>query len=235
MSHIKFHYKTAIIDPVGYMSGMDLYDIGLKNGLEKNNIDCQIYSNFEKSNKVFRLKKNISGFTFLLGYLKSILSIRKQGIRTVIIHVFSFGIKDFLETFLLKLFNRKVLVIVHDVNSISSNEFFWSFKYIIKNSYFLLVHNDFSQKSLSNKISQYPYYRSKIIKIEHGNFESFIPTNTRQPKKGKINLLFFGQIKEVKGLSTLIRSFEKTTRSDIHLNNCWQTMENELYKISNPN
>ena len=87
-------------------------------------------------------------------------------------------------------------------------------KIIFKTSHKLIVHSNF----IKNKILQnFPFCLNKISIIPHGNFDNYLSkrsmtkTTARNvlnlPKVG-IVLLFFGYIREYKGLDLLIDAFE---------------------------
>src|SRR5690606_11332376 len=81
------------------------------------------------------------------------------------------------------------------------------FKYLSNQ---VLVHNDFSKKELIRYIPE-----SKILVIKHGGFINYINNNLHRDnvlRELKLSndfhyILFFGQIKEVKGLDLLINAF----------------------------
>ncbi len=211
---------TAIIDSVGVKAGMDLYDINLAESLNINGVKTYICSNFNKKehrdNKFFNNDKDLFFLAklvdFINGHIKSFSFVRYNNFDKIIMHLFSFEIKDLFVLFLAsKIYKLRVILIVHDVSGFANkdNDFV---KRIILNhmSKYLVVHNDFSKIKLLNFNTQ---LINKIRVIKHGNFINEIDIIDKHIAKRKLNLdkdkkilLFFGQIKKIKGLEVLLKS-----------------------------
>jgi glycosyltransferase involved in cell wall biosynthesis len=108
--------------------------------------------------------------------------------------------------------NRKILTIAHDVDNFASGDKFWIKKFILKRCKRIMVHNEFSKKEMEQL--NIPGTAEKTVVIPHGHF---LELNKNQIDKTKakeelqldttqVYLLFFGQIKAVKGLSFLIEA-----------------------------
>ncbi|SFC95988.1 glycosyltransferase family 4 protein [Algibacter pectinivorans] len=217
--------KIAIIDHVGNKSGMDFYDISLANEL-CNNVDVSIFSNFETTNslntkvynkKVFNKKKANETkldkiIYFFLGHFKAFINTKKRGIKTVLLHSFSYEIKDVLIYIIAKLFRFRIYLIAHDVSGFANSDNQKIKLLILKNiTTKVLVHNEFSRKELLKENLN----ENKIITIRHGGYIDQVNSNiSSQEAFSVLNLskdykyiLFFGQIKEVKGLDVLIKAF----------------------------
>ena len=208
--------EIAIIEPVGGHGGMDYYDYGLAYGLGSHGIKVH-YHTCSKTN--IRKFKNVTTFhtfkdlwgkssiiklmLFIKCYYKAIRFEKKQNTDMVHLHFFSFSFLNLLVLMLLRLNNLKTIVTVHDVDSFYKSSIRW----VEKISYCLIdgiiVHNQSSYNDLLNKNIKLP----KIVIIPHGNYVPFVNQLPLPPENKIINLLFFGQIKEVKGLDILLNTF----------------------------
>lgn len=223
----------GIIDPVGIKAGMDKYSLNLKAALDLNGFYTLLYSNFEikndksvryffdvKSQGTIQKLKNI-----IFGHYKSYLDLRKNNCKIVILHFFSFELKDFLVVLLASFFNIKIAAIVHDVSGFAKRDSFF-YRNIILNYFVkhIVVHNQFSKRMLLNSVRNRKSI-AKIKVIKHGNFIS--NEMTKSPKRMAKNflkiedeckyILFFGQIKKVKGLDVLLHAVSIIKDSNIKL------------------
>lgn len=213
--------RVGILDPVGIKAGMNNYDLGLATGLHRAGINVNIYSNFDANLKgikvynCFESKKTsrlLMLLQFIFSHLVSLIRAKKYLTEYMVLHIFSAGAKDILEFILVKLFKINIIAIVHDVESFS-NEDSGKFRNKMYDwSDYLVVHNQFSKDVLSKYVSE--SIERKIHVIKHGNFLDFISKNVpvnNIPELEKLSLsdkklLFFGQIKKVKGLDILLNS-----------------------------
>lgn len=222
--------KIALIEPIGGHGGMDFYDYGLAQGLGKNNIEvhyftssqtnCRNYKNvtthlffrnvWNASNKVVRL------YYFLDGYLRSFKAADNLGIKIIHLQFFDLGWLNFLLIHLASLFKFKKVLTLHDVSSFKSKDRSSIEKFILKQFSQIIVHNKVSYQELSEKINSI----QKVKIIPHGNYLPFVDELAYSPKADeKLKLLFFGQIKKVKGLDVLLKavSIAKEKNKNIHL------------------
>lgn len=214
--------QISIIDHVGTKAGIDFYSSSMLQGLVSNNVIACYYSDQKntafsfQSNKTFFFQSHsnpilkIFGFTF--GYSLSLLLCIIRGERNVLFHSFSYTLKDFWIVVLLLAGQRKLFTIAHDVDCLSPGDKFWIKKFILKKCTRIMVHNEFSKRELENL--NILGTKEKTVIIPHGHF---LELNKNQIEKSKakeklqfdttkIHLLFFGQIKAVKGLSILIEA-----------------------------
>lgn len=104
---------------------------------------------------------------------------------------------------LVKLFKLKAVVTVHDVNSFHGKANTRIEKLCFELTDGLIVHNTSSLNALRKKDTG----KSLIAEIPHGNYLPFINKVATTLENGKpFTLLFFGQIKEVKGLDILLKA-----------------------------
>lgn len=219
--------KIAIIDPVGAKAGMDYYNLGLSNGLNKNGTKVFLFSNFDStlSDTIsysffgqFYANKFFQAINLFLAVIRSCIVCKKESINTVILHLFSTQITSFFTFLVCKLFRLKIIVISHDVSSFvkDDNELF---KKLIYNKWSskIVVHNQFSYESLCSSIEG---IKHKVSIIKHGSFIDMpLDDVTKLSSLKSLNLdpsfkyiLFFGQIKKVKNLDLLLNAF-----SDINM------------------
>lgn len=221
MSHT-IHHKTAIIDHVGSKAGMDYYTYLLARGMVHNGIAPLIISNFtvpDSNIKCYRYfightaNKLHKAYNHITAFLRSAFVCRREGCRHVVVHLFSYEPKDVYALRVLKLFNISVTAIVHDVESFARADS----QRLQRKIFFdltdrLIVHNRFSYEAVT---AHYGASLAKKMKIvPHGHFHSLDKgTCTRDAARNRLGmeedmqyLLFFGQIKEVKGLEILLKA-----------------------------
>ncbi len=214
--------KIAIIDPVGIKAGMNCYDLGLLNALQEKKVEAYSFSNFydeqyphvHQYNLFLFKKKNI--FSTLLNYvtahLRAVILCRRKGVKWIVFHVFSTTAKDYFSFVLFKIFRLKPIAIIHDVESLTDADVGFFKKQIYKLSAKLVVHNRTSERTLIKSLKENE--KKKLQVIPHGNYIPFVSAVRRtdffsdelafDPRYKY--LLFFGQIKRVKGLDVLLKA-----------------------------
>ena len=222
--------KVAIIDPLGaHGSSHHFYLFGQLDGLKNNNVDIRIYTNSNTEDpQIDRVKfyatfgdlfsskiKIISGLRYILGIIRSVFHARFSGVEVFHFHIFYINSLVLFNILLVKLIFGKVTMTIHDVISFAKND---SSTLISNLAYkltdLILTHNQFSKDEI---IKIEPSLKESIHIIPHGNYTPFI--NIQRDKKksreylglpaDKRIILFFGMIKEVKGLDILLKSFKK--------------------------
>lgn len=222
--------KIAIIDTLGEHEGsFHFYTFGQCIGLIKNNLEVNLYTNNETKNpnikglKFFSFYYNlfasnfqiINGLRWIFGSIISIFHARFSGIACFHFHIFYINILVLFNIFLVKILFGKVIITVHDVHSFSNkgNNFFAK-KVLYNLTDLILTHNNFSKNEIQKII---PSKSLNIHIAPHGNYIPFINLTSDQilsrqrlglPENKKI-ILFFGLIKEVKGLEVLLQAFKK--------------------------
>jgi D-inositol-3-phosphate glycosyltransferase len=222
--------SILIIDPVGMKAGMDYYDINLADALDSIGIPTYIASNFSKSDrahkffdsevlqtKAGKLKDLIKGFARAVSFAK-----RKE-ISHVLVHVFSTEMKDLVSISLVKAAGLRLIIIAHDISGFADTDAAW-IKDIIFNRYadIITVHNQYSSEALKKIVARRT--QKKIFTIPHGSFVNQVSaTITAETARRSLGLvpnqklmLFFGQIKKIKGLDILLQSLPLISE-DIHL------------------
>lgn len=214
--------KIAIIDPVGIKAGMNCYDLGLLNELSALSYQTFLFSNFSDSNYprvhqydlFLKTKQNTFSniYNFVASHVKALITCRKQKVSWVILHIFSTTPKDYFSVWIIKKFGFKVVSIIHDIDSLSGEDNKKLKDKIYDLSDAIVVHNTSSKTSIEPELSTSA--KNKLHVIPHGNYVDFIsgiqPPSEVDGKKifepGYRYILFFGQIKKVKGLDILLRA-----------------------------
>lgn len=216
--------SVAIIEPVGGHGGMNYYDFGLCKGLVNAGIFPILYTCDETLiapdlsfpvqlcfNKIYGTENKLKrGFNFLKGINRSLKDARVNGAKVAHMHLFHTTFLEYFSLKLSKLYGFKTVVTVHDVTSFSGNSSKFLAKGIYNSSNMIIVHNHVSKKAIVGNSS----VELKIRIIPHGNYTDYVNTSlTKGQAKEKLGikgdgpfLLFWGQIKEVKGLDILLNA-----------------------------
>lgn len=244
--------KVAIIDTLGEHEGsFHFYTFGQCIGLINNNVDVSLYTNNETKNpNIKKLKfysfynnlfssklKLVSGIRWITGSLKSIIHARFSNISFFHFHIFYINILVLFNILLVKILFGKVVVTIHDVHSFSNQvRINFAKKIFYALTDLILTHNNFSKKEITKIVSK----NLNIHIVPHGNYLPFIKKEKDKSKsKIKLNLpenkkiiLFFGLIKEVKGLEVLLKSLKKVVEQhkDIRLLIAGKIWKNDFSK-----
>jgi glycosyltransferase involved in cell wall biosynthesis len=221
------YVKIAIVEPVGEHGGMNYYDFGLAEGLVNSGADVTIYTygngnttvSQEIQFEVRRFFKKIWGselkvlraVRFVLCLLHSLFDARQRQVELVHYHFFHYTAMEWLCISLARVLSFKIVVTTHDVESFSGKSSQNATSRILDKADKIIAHNQVSRKEL---LSQTTVSKDKISVIPHGNYLKTIPMKPTPIEARKILnfvigepvLLFFGQIKEVKGLDVLLQS-----------------------------
>jgi D-inositol-3-phosphate glycosyltransferase len=218
----KVNYKVAIIDPVGKKAGMDHYDYSLAKELSAAGIRTIIFSNFSKEKiaiNQFRFSiggKYFRGAIMLISFLNALARARRRKVEVVILHIFHSAFLDRMFVSTVKKRGFKLFIIVHDIENTVRNG--TSLKKICDSADQIIVHNNFSKSELQSKISQTA--AGKISVIPHGHYIDLVQLDEIKLavkfQGGNVYLLFFGLIKNSKGLDVLLDAM-KILPDKIHL------------------
>jgi D-inositol-3-phosphate glycosyltransferase len=204
----------GIIEPVGGHGGMDYYDYGLAYGLGLNNIEVFLFTSSETLERnyqnvtTFYYFKNmwrsnfvIKSMKYIMGHIKAFMYLKRNKAKLVHLHFFSFRSIDYIILLIASLYKLKKVITVHDINSFdkSGNKIVERLCYKLIDG--VIVHNKTSAKSLLEKNNMI----KNVAIIPHGNYLPFI--KPLQFEKQKVfTILFFGQIKNVKGVEILLNA-----------------------------
>ena len=207
--------RIYIVEPVGGHGGMDLYDYGQALGLadqgyavclctcdETDEKDLHHVLTLRTFGKIWTSGKLLKIYRFFRGYRKAFESAAKEQAKVVHLHFFQIGWLNLAVLRMAKTYNFKKVVTLHDVDPLVNTSGDHLHRKIASLADALVVHNEFSFKELLQK--EVP--KEKIHVIPHGSYNEFIPTLPPLKDSGTLQLLFFGQIKEVKGLDILLEA-----------------------------
>jgi glycosyltransferase involved in cell wall biosynthesis len=163
-----------------------------------------------KAKNVSKYKKIFKYYSYLLDIYKLI---RKE--KYDVIH-FQFFRRRRIESLffaMLKLIRVKLAHTVHDVTPLNENQLDHFFSLLVyKTADLLFVHSNSNKRTLSQQIK---LDEDKIKAVPHGDFDTYIPDRiVTKPEARKFFglsqeqnvILFFGAIKEYKGLDSLLNS-----------------------------
>jgi glycosyltransferase involved in cell wall biosynthesis len=236
--------RIAIIEPVGSHGGMNYYDYGLAYGLGANNLEVLYYSCNETEVRYFKNVTLIRSFKnlwhekglkklycFFLGYSTAFKDSKQNGIKIIHLHFFDLGILNLIVLILSKFYSQKLIVTLHDVDPLNalngkSNIIVESLCYKLVDG--IIVHNHSSKSEFLKKRK----IKVPLRVIPHGNYLPFVKKLPLPVEKAELNLLFFGLIKDVKGLDVLIEAMGKviTHKPNIKLTIAGRPWKTEISK-----
>lgn len=220
--------RISIIDPVGGHGGMEYYDYGLCIGLYSIGVEPHFFT--ANKTKAILEDKVTTHFTFgemwfkskvfkllllIIGYIKAFRWSKKHQVHNVHFQFFHLGFQNVFVLWLAKnIFGLKTIVTLHDIEYFKARESkgLRIIAYRLVDEF--IVHNKFSFQELVTKLGQ----EEKVSIVPHGDYLNFvksIPYDSE--KKPSFNLLFFGQIKEVKGLDVLLKAMKILKKSEPHI------------------
>lgn len=226
-------FNIGYVEPVGGHGGMNYYNSGLCNALSE--LDCSVclYTSSETKEsctdkfEVYRsfvgiygrASKYLRAFRYLKGLLAALWSIRKRGAAFCHLHFFHYTYLELVTCVLARLFGLKIVVTVHDVESFSARSGVSLVGVIFRLVDQLIVHNEFSKREVLKLLGGLGLSR-EISVIAHGNYLPYVGPVGRDEACSKLGLppekkviLFFGQIKKVKGLEVLIAAMPQILES----------------------
>lgn len=221
----------AIIDPVGGHGGMNYYDFGLAKGLVSAKNRVVVYTSEETDTPMglsFQVKKSFRGIwgeaprflraiKFVYCLLATLRDAKANDVDVVHYHFFGYTLLELLCVRLAKYYSFSVVVTAHDVECFAgkhdANRALKILSYVDK----VIAHNEVSKQELVSRID---LPASSIYIVPHGNY---IDSIDKVPEKSVARkffglshddkvILFFGQIKKVKGLDILLRSLPQVIK-----------------------
>lgn len=215
-----------MIEPVGSHGGMAPYDLNLCKGIFESGVDvtlhtsgisqsaldsgftiCDSYRGIYGSTPTWR-----RGLRFLRGTVVSLLNAVLEGRGICHFHFFSVGPLEALNVLLARLLGRAVVITAHDVEAFASHLDAPGLPRVIYGlADKVIAHNQISRSELQSRLA---LPASRIRVIPHGHYPDCIgePLDQQEARQrlglplDDPVLLFFGQIKEVKGLDLLIEA-----------------------------
>lgn len=211
-----------LIDSIGNETGMNLYDKAFHDEFKKKGVAVTTLSNFQEED-VKPLLPNFyhgGGAKKILGLAKSwlkLLCFKIAHPKSVYVYQ-SFGLR-FIDIILLSpfMFSKRTFVVVHDVFEITDGKKRgmkyklqkFVYQHCIKNA---ICHSDQAIETLKSEagfkgnVLFYPHFRYNFSK--DFNEATIVEEVKNAVAPDKVNMLFFGQIRETKGIDVLIDAFE---------------------------
>jgi glycosyltransferase involved in cell wall biosynthesis len=217
--------RVAIIEPIGGHGGMNYYDFELAAGLVAAGAEVTLYTcditdvppllPFKVSRTFKKIwgdgHKSLRALRFVFSLLHTLFDARKKKIKLVHYHFFHYTILELFTITSARLLRFKIVVTTHDIESFTGRNSIKTACQLLKKTDEIIAHNHVSKNELI-MLTGFPVDRVKVI--PHGNYlNSVHPTLTPVEARKKLNmapdipvLLFFGQIKTVKGLDVLLQA-----------------------------
>lgn len=223
---------AAFVEPIGGHRGNDFYDFGLCKALHDCGVNISFYTCDENSLgdkfafgfetiKCFRKIYGkdfilIRGWRYLRGALAAVADAKKKNASLVHLHIYHFSWREF---FVLWLFRRNKFKVVATIHDVEDFEKYGSEMRTSKYRKFerridrVIVHSGYAKHSIEKYFPDFP--SSHIHHSPHGDSDFLYSADcTSAEARQKLSLLtdkklilFFGQIKKVKGLDILLRAF----------------------------
>jgi D-inositol-3-phosphate glycosyltransferase len=231
--------KVAVIEPVGGHGGMNFYDFALCRSIVKAGGKASLFTcdkTIFRGNEGFPIYipyRNIygtspswlRGLRFCWGSLKALVGSRIHRHQVAHLHFFHVGPLEILNVMLARLLGFRVVITAHDVEAFKQG---LSIALLVRLAYRLasrvIAHSQIAKRELMADLG---IPAEKIDVTLHGNFVDMVPGNlTRDAAKANFGflpqqrvLVFFGQIKDVKGLDILLKGFALAREADksLHL------------------
>ncbi|MEO6166188.1 MAG: glycosyltransferase family 4 protein [Chitinophagales bacterium] len=223
--------RVAMVEPIGGHSGNDFYDFGLCKAVADQGTELTFYTCDEtdldtkfkfpfRTVKPFKKiygKDNIllRGFRYAIGSWNAAQDASRAGAKVVHFHVYHFAGREYLNFYLFRRKGFKVVATIHDIESfdkygqeIDAGKY-EKFRRSIDQ---IIVHSDYAKLSLKKYFPDFP--EKNIHIVPHGDSDFLFNTPiTKEDARKKLGLpmdqqlvLFFGQIKKVKGLDVLLKA-----------------------------
>lgn len=224
---------VALIEPVGSHGGMDYYDCGLAGAWGERGGRCVWYTCDVSEPRGTRPVEVVRSFIaiwggehrllrawrYIGGLVSALRDARRRGLEVAHLHIFHSGPLEVLAVLLARLAGLAVVVTVHDVESFRPGSSSAVFRRLIYGAAArLVVHNRATEAELR---ALSPGVAHKLRVVSHGSYLGLVPALTPRAKArfalglapAEPVVLFFGQIKEIKGLDLLIHAFGELRRS----------------------
>ena len=212
--------QISIIEPVGGYGGMNYTTHGYCLGFISNNWKPYLFTCSDTAQKfpeietiysfkdIWRKKSHFAKIFILLnGYINSFIISNRKNILVANLHFFNMGALNIFILFIGKiLYKGKIIVTVHDVESFHSKKNHLISKFGNQFSDGFMFFNEFSKDEFKKT---YGLIKPFCI-VPHGNYLHYfekLPVR-KKSKNRKVKLLFFGQLKKVKGIEILLEAYE---------------------------
>jgi D-inositol-3-phosphate glycosyltransferase len=230
---------VAVIEPVGGHGGMNFYDFSLCQSIVRAGAKATLYTcdktlvNGDPGFPVERAYRQIygkghgwvRGLRFVWGSLKALPGARCSGHRLAHFHFFHVGPLELFNVLLARALGMRVVITAHDVAAFTEGISVPRFvRWVYRAARRVIAHSQVAKRELVQELG---IAEQKIDVIAHGNYLASIPAGiTREMSRAHFGiaadkrvLVFFGQIKDVKGLEVLLEGFALALKKDpsLHL------------------
>jgi len=218
-----------MVEPVGGHGGMDYYDFGLCKGLSNTGAKVTLYTCDETRRRDVTFCETrfpyrriygddpawLRGVRYLRGSIQALLGAKLGRAQIAHFHFFHVGPLELFNVLLAKLLRLRVVVTAHDVQPFAKRlSVPWMVDKAYRDSDRVIAQSEVSKRELRTLLQE---AGAKIATIPHGNYlHSIAEVPTREDARTRIGLpdaaqvlLFFGQIKEVKGLDVLLQAMPR--------------------------
>ena len=229
--------RVAVVEPVGGHGGMNFYDVSLCQSIVKAGADATLYTCDKTSvsgDEGFPVKliyRNIygqskgwlRGLRFLKGSLQALPLARLRGHQLAHFHFFHVGPLELFNVALARLIGMRVVITAHDVEAFKEGLSVPTFvRWVYRAAHRVIAHSRIAKLELVHELN---IAEEKIDVILHGNYLASVPKGiTKEMARAHFGiacdrrvLLFFGQIKDVKGLDILLEGFALALKADPRL------------------
>ena len=231
--------RVAVIEPVGGHGGMNFYDFSLCQSIVRAGANATLYTcdkTVVREDQGFPVKLTyrriygrskgwVRGLRFVWGSLRALPGARWSGHRLAHFHFFHVGPLELFNVLLARLLGMRVVITAHDVEAFKEGI---SVPLFVRCAYRaarrIIAHSQIAKREL---IQELGIDEHKIEVIAHGNYVDSVPAGITPAMSrahfgiapDKRVLVFFGQIKDVKGLEVLLEGFALALQQDpsLHL------------------
>ena len=249
--------KVLFIDQIATVNYK--YTFNLCNELKNQDVDIDLVidnkkdvseSNIDVTKFFNSADKNINKISKVINYIDSISKlvkkIKKEKYDALHVQWFIFSPLDYIFLKKAKKSGMKIIITIHDI--LPFNKKFYDLKYhkkIYDLADEIIVQ---AEANIARFKNEFPECAKKVSYILHGNFANYANIHNKEEARGILNLpkdknilLFFGQIKKVKGLGVLLDAFNEICkqRDDTYLviaGNVWKDdfsiYENKIKKYN---
>lgn len=167
----------------------------------------------------------VRGLRFAWGSLRALPAARLSGHQLAHFHFFHVGPLELFNVLLARMLGMRVVITAHDVDAFKEGISVPQFvRWVYRAARRVIAHSQVAKRELTQRLG---IAEQKIDVIAHGNYVASIPAGiTREMSRAHFGiapakrvLVFFGQIKDVKGLEVLLEGFALALRKDpsLHL------------------
>jgi glycosyltransferase involved in cell wall biosynthesis len=229
--------NVAVIEPVGGHGGMNFYDFSLCQGIVKAGAGATLFTCDKTAvdgTQGFPVERPyrgiygqsrawVRGLRFLAGSLSALPAARWNGHRVAHFHFFQVGSKELFNVLLARLLGMRVVITAHDVEAFKEGLSVPLFvRWVYRAAHRVIAHSQVAKVELVQELG---ITAGKIDVIFHGNYVASVPQDvTREMARAHFGiaadrrvLVFFGQIKDVKGLDVLLQGFALARLKDERL------------------